>query len=497
MTTKVAVYCRVSTEWQKEDGTIAVQVDAIKQWANRHPEFDIFGWYLDEGYSGDTHLEQRPRGADLLRDLNKGGIGAVVVWKADRLFRDNRKFMLFAWAIQEQGVKIISITEPFDMDTMEGELVGFMYSLFGKKERLAIKERMAGGKLLASKAGKWVYGKCPFGYKIVNGYLVIHPENAQWVGRIFEWYVNGMGSKWIVYKLNENGVLSSRDKREYWQPCRITKVISNPAYKGEATVTIKGHGPVTIPTPPLVSVEMWENAQLVREDRYCHGRRNPKFILRGKIVCGLCGRGFTGTNGGVYPRRYRYYKCNGPRCTPPIKCTAPIVRAEELETAVWRQIEQFLYNPGEAINLLIRSQGDAKEELSRVDTDLGEVDRGLIRLETRRKEAISLAMDGVISRDDLRIQLADIERDKGRLEEHKGQLKERQASILHGEAEAEQARQALEDIREGLAEEPTLEDKAYLVGLLVKRVVVNRGEDGKPDVDVTLRFGVTNSILGC
>ena len=85
---KVIAYCRVSTDNQKEEGTIGLQVDAIKEYCQKNG-FYLVDTYKDEGVSGG--LEDRPALASLF-DFLEGdegkGIEAVIVWKLDRLARD-------------------------------------------------------------------------------------------------------------------------------------------------------------------------------------------------------------------------------------------------------------------------------------------------------------------------------------------------------------------------------------------------------------------------
>lgn len=82
----VALYARVSSDRQREEGTIESQVEALLAEAKqRHwliPEEWIF---RDEGYSG-ANLE-RP-GLEVLRDLAcEGDVATVLVYAPDRLAR--------------------------------------------------------------------------------------------------------------------------------------------------------------------------------------------------------------------------------------------------------------------------------------------------------------------------------------------------------------------------------------------------------------------------
>jgi site-specific DNA recombinase len=81
-----AIYSRVSSDRQKEEGTIASQTEALVEFAKNEgfevPEEWIF---QDDGYSGANLI--RP-GLERIRDLSaEGQIQAVLIYSPDRLSR--------------------------------------------------------------------------------------------------------------------------------------------------------------------------------------------------------------------------------------------------------------------------------------------------------------------------------------------------------------------------------------------------------------------------
>ena len=57
MDKRVIAYCRVSTDNQKEEKTIQLQVESLKKYAEGHG-LTIVEWFEDDGISGG--LEDRP-----------------------------------------------------------------------------------------------------------------------------------------------------------------------------------------------------------------------------------------------------------------------------------------------------------------------------------------------------------------------------------------------------------------------------------------------------
>ncbi len=499
---RAAAYCRVSTDMQKEDGTVAVQVDAIKHWLTGHPNITLVepGWYIDEGYSGVTPLEKRPRGRDLLQDIEAHKLDILLVWKTDRIFRDDLAFRLFVRYLQDNGVTLRSVTEPYDINTDEGELVSGLYAYFARKERKTMNERTKGGKIRVAKMGKWPQGRPAYGYDITaDGYLVINAEQAEVVRDIFNWYVSGVSMPEMVERLR--GTPTPQIARGYrqvphrryveWMETTIGDLLKRTVYYGEFHYTPKGEETIIIPTPAIVDRETWERAQVRRIENTLASHPNPEYLLSGLPVCAECGRLYTGHRGGTNGRA-RYYTCNGRRRRYGNSCTAPHVRAEPLERWVWEMVERFIKNPGEALERFALSQGEAKARLEALAIEIGEVDKQLARAETKRQELISLCADGVITRNDLQIQLGDIEEEKERIQAKKARFVARRDELLQGEADAQIARRTLEQMRVSV-QDVTLADKRHLIKSLVKRINIGRKEDGKPAISVVFAFDMSSA----
>jgi site-specific DNA recombinase len=100
---RVALYARVSTERQEQQGTIASQLDAIRGFARDH-QHDVVDDYVcvDDGYSG-TRLD-RP-GLDRLRDgAEAGAFEAALILCPDRLARKYAYQVVILEELERYGV---------------------------------------------------------------------------------------------------------------------------------------------------------------------------------------------------------------------------------------------------------------------------------------------------------------------------------------------------------------------------------------------------------
>jgi site-specific DNA recombinase len=195
--------------------------------------------------------------------------------------------------------------------------------------------------------------------------------------------------------------------------------------------------------------------------------------------------------------RYNYYSCRRKRVTSDKRTrglTCPKVKAGWLEELVWADVRSFLENPGEVLQR-VREQfagGDGGGE------DLEERHAALTRrLAAKRGEKdryVKLYAQGLVDDEELEVHLADL---KNRVENLKMLIAAVEAGLARKDEEALVARNTeawLLTLRHNLAEvekdsEEALLARRELAKLLVERIVVDRGEDGRPRVEITYRFG--------
>ena len=184
---RVAIYARVSTQEQVENGnSLEFQIDKLKAYCQLH-ELKVVGEYIDAGVSGAKF--NRPALNKLKNDIEK--IDIVLIYKLDRLSRSIKDTMLLIEDIfKPNNIDLISLSENFDTSQAMGMATIGMLSTFAQLERETIKERMMAGKLQAVKNGKYI-NHAPFGYKKVDGKLVKDENTRECVEFIFEKLLEG------------------------------------------------------------------------------------------------------------------------------------------------------------------------------------------------------------------------------------------------------------------------------------------------------------------
>ncbi len=140
-----ALYCRVSTANQDTRS----QREALKDYVSGHRLKDV-RWYRDRATGGNL---DRPAFERLQKDIFKGKVATVIVWKLDRLARNLRDGvnLLADWC--ERGVRIVSITEQLDLSGPIGRIVAALLLGLAEMEKENISERIRAGVAAAKKRG--------------------------------------------------------------------------------------------------------------------------------------------------------------------------------------------------------------------------------------------------------------------------------------------------------------------------------------------------------
>ena len=160
----VALYVRVSTERQAEDGyTLEAQEKVLRGKVIDQGKV-VFKVYKDAGISGATL--DRPALMELLDDAEKGCFGSVYVWSVDRVARNLLLFLNIVERLKKADVELHSVSESFDADTPGGKLLlGFLGS-FAQCQRESIRTNTMMGSRKRAQSGKFLGGNM-LGYKIV------------------------------------------------------------------------------------------------------------------------------------------------------------------------------------------------------------------------------------------------------------------------------------------------------------------------------------------
>lgn len=164
---KAVAYVRVSSAEQAVQGvSLSAQERAVRAYATAQG-LELERIYRDEGQSAGSL--NRPGLRAMLERVSAGGIGAVVVWKLDRLTRRQRHLLnMLELELEPAGCALKSVTESFDTGTPAGRAMLAMLGAFAELERAQLRERTRAGLEQVKAEGRHV-GRVPFGYQLRAG----------------------------------------------------------------------------------------------------------------------------------------------------------------------------------------------------------------------------------------------------------------------------------------------------------------------------------------
>lgn len=200
------------------------------------------GKVYEEIVSGDT-IADRPQMQALLRDVEAGMWSGVLVVDVDRLGRgDSIDQGTILKTFKYSGTKIVTVYKTYDPNNEIDEEFFEFNQQIARSEFRRIKRRMWAGRIAATREGKYLSPKPPFGYarKKLDGQkgwtLEIVPDQADAVRMIFDLYVNGergvrLGMGSIADRVNRLGFKTFHGSD--FTPGMIRQMLGNPTYIGK------------------------------------------------------------------------------------------------------------------------------------------------------------------------------------------------------------------------------------------------------------------------
>lgn len=323
--------CRVSTNEQLSNNSLARQNQAVKEMADR------LGVIIPKDYIWSESMSSK-RGKNVNRkDLNEifdtckrdRSIKYIIVDEPDRFMRSQKEANY--WEVRfeiEVGVKVVYAKN--DALNDDSSIATFQRSLEYYKAEGSNEERMrkaVNGQRKALEEGRWPYFP-PRGYK--HGEVKSIPdkdgEKAELLARILKKTAAGLYT--LTESLKEYNKLGPTVYSNY-KPIKIDKwkkVVANPFYAGivEMNKQVKYRNENGLHKPIITKEEHLKLVEIVNSKRRNHKapskEGNPKYPLSNMFLCENCDHkhtkyhrfaGITQSNNKKKPKIYQKYRCRG------------------------------------------------------------------------------------------------------------------------------------------------------------------------------------------
>jgi site-specific DNA recombinase len=504
MPTSAVAYCRVSSAQQEERETIQNQIEYATNYCKLN-NIELIHIYKDDGITGTLPLNERPAGQELLRDAKEGKFKLVLVFKLDRLGRATRVILNAVHELDSYGVKVRSMTEPFDTSDASGRFLLTILAGVADLERSNILQRMELGRLRSVKKGKWVNGLPPFGYAVdENGFLVVNetpiPNTnmtiAGVVRYIFDSIASGNSLHTTADKLNILGIptfpaLYPQKKKKVktiWRPDNVQRIVRRSAYKGECYY---GKEQIATEAPAIVSEEVWDKAQRVldRNQSMLKGNVKRQYLLRGLIKCEKCGYSYTGAFSGkrsyysdIGRSNWKFYKL-------PQRCNGLSIRCEWLDNMVWEQCLSYIRNP----QLVVKSVKEQIKESTTIETEIATIRSQIASNANARQRLIDLYKNGLISMEDVSAEFKRVDKEKSMLSAELSNLEAKQYKdeLL---AQVDSTENLLSQLQKAVdTPDVSFELKQTVIRTMVEKITVKTLSDTTARISIHFRFGDTPS----
>ena len=428
MIKKVAIYCRVSTQEQAEEGySLEEQQRLIREYCQQK-NYEVAMVYEDAGISG-KDIRHRPAMQQLLEDASKKKFHLVMSWKINRISRKLSDAIKIVETLEKYGIGYQSYSEPFESSTPAGKMQFQMMALVGEFERNTIAQNVKMGMRAKAMSGEWCGGIPPFGYCWVTmegtenhgrrkSRLEVVEREAEAVRLMFQLYASGKGYKAIVGRINREGYRTKLDNA--FSVAQIKSILTNPVYIGKVRYDVRrdwnekrrnniNPNPIVADGKheAIIPEELWEQVQFMISQKNGKPARiyDGEYPLTGILKCPQCGAGMvisrtTNRNKDGSKQKLTYYACGNWKNKGTTVCHSNMVRVEKANTFVYNQLDKLLSDEKffkEVVGRVNREHRILKENAIK---ERGVQEKSLEKIKVRQQRNHELYEDSEISREE-------------------------------------------------------------------------------------------------
>ena len=225
---RVAAYARVSMESERLEHSLSSQVSRYNELIQRNPGWEYAGVFADSGISGTS--TERPEFQRLMAECEAGHIDLILTKSISRFARNTLDMLVAIRRLKELGIAVRFEKENIDTMTAKGELLMTLLASFAQEESRSISDNVKWGTRKRFEKG------IPNGHFRILGYrwqgdrLVIMPEEAAIVRRIYQNFLDGKSRLETARELDAEGIRTIHGC--HFQDSTIKCILTNITYTG-------------------------------------------------------------------------------------------------------------------------------------------------------------------------------------------------------------------------------------------------------------------------
>lgn len=428
---RVAAYCRVSTDKDDQSNSLASQRKYFADYITSHQDWIFMNVYYDEGISG-TQTKKRAGFNAMIEDAMHGDIDLILTKEVCRFARNTVDTLSYTRKLLDRGIGVIFTIDNIDTRDLDGELRLTIMASIAQEESRKTSERVKWGQKRRMEQGV-VFGRDLIGYTVCNGALTINEEELPIVRAIFHKFTNeGKGTHIIARELLEEGLRPKRVK--LWSASVILRILRNEKYVGdlcqkktytpnylthekkcnrgnEEMVYLKAHH------EPIIDRDLWERTQeeLIRRAPKTKNQsgHSSRYWCSGKLYCGMCGQRYVSRtkklkNGTTYKAWRCYAAANHGQHKvtddgETVGCDNGSINNQALLTCMHYCLSKLPIDT-EELKKEILQEIKAIKGITNKKVDTKRISEKIENLNAKKRKAIDLMLDGLITKADLQEQ---------------------------------------------------------------------------------------------
>lgn len=305
---RCAAYCRVSSDSEDQLNSFMAQTRYYSQVFEDSETEELIDIYADEGITG-TREDKRDEFQRMLKDCRKGKIDRIYTKSISRFARNTRDCLKNVRELKSLSITIYFEKENIDTANMTDEMMITIMGGLAQEESTSISQNLRWGIKKRMENGTIKMCTSVFGYELVNGELILNPDEAEIVRQIFDWYLSGRGTAQIAKMLNAKNIVR-KGKSCHWTPGTVKLMLTNEKYIGDQLFQ-KKYTTDTLPFrqvvnkgerdqyyysdrhEPIISKDDFDKVQkILAEHKKSSKGVQQSHIFAKKIYCRECGSTF-------------------------------------------------------------------------------------------------------------------------------------------------------------------------------------------------------------
>ena len=364
---RVAAYCRVSTDSDEQATSYETQVEHYTEYIKKNPEWEFAGIYADDGISG-TNTKKREEFNRMIEACKAGEIDMIITKSISRFARNTLDCLKYIRMLKDKNIPVFFEKEAINTMDAKGEVLLTIMASLAQQESQSLSQNVKMGLQFRYQNGQVQVNHNHFlGYtKDREGNLVIDPEQAEVVKRIYREYLEGSSMDKIAKGLEKDGILTGAGKKKWWTST-INKILRNEKYIGDAllqkTYTTDFLNKTRVKNNGIVPQYYVENNHeaIIPKDIFLRvqeelvRRRVVKTSANGKkrsyscnhcfaqlVICGECGEMFRRIHWNNRGCKSIVWRCLSRLEATGLECHSRTVNEKVLESVVLEAINRLL-----------------------------------------------------------------------------------------------------------------------------------------------------------